>query len=118
MYTNSPLVNYTDITDHNYGTRTHAIDTITIHHMAGNLSVQTCGKLFHKKASVSIIDSNVGNLAENSGEKLLEKAGCANKAKCAAGACNCLINAQEVCHSGANERIAYSLTGQGEGFAV
>ena len=49
MYTNSPLVNYTDITDHNYGPRTHAIDTITIHHMAGNLSVQTCGKLFHKK---------------------------------------------------------------------
>lgn len=49
MYTNSSLVNYTDITDYNYGPRTHAIDTITIHHMAGNLSVQTCGKLFHKK---------------------------------------------------------------------
>ena len=49
MYTNSPLVNYTDITDHNYGLRSHAIDTITIHHMAGNLSVETCGNLFHKK---------------------------------------------------------------------
>lgn len=49
MYTNSPLTNYTDITDHNYGLRSHAIDTITIHHMAGNLSVETCGKLFHKK---------------------------------------------------------------------
>ena len=49
MYTNSPLVNYIDITDHNYGTRTHVIDTITIHHMAGNLSVETCGSLFHRK---------------------------------------------------------------------
>ena len=49
MYSNSPLVNYTDITDHNYGLRSHAIDTITVHHMAGNLSVETCGNLFHKK---------------------------------------------------------------------
>ena len=49
MYTNSPLVVYTDITDHNYGPRSHAIDTITIHHMAGNLSVETCGSLFHRK---------------------------------------------------------------------
>lgn len=49
MYTNSPLVVYTDITDHNYGPRNHAIDTITIHHMAGNLSVETCGNLFHRK---------------------------------------------------------------------
>ena len=49
MYTNSPLVVYTDITDHNYGPRTHKIDTITIHHMAGNLSVETCGSLFHRK---------------------------------------------------------------------
>ena len=49
MYTNSPLVVYTDITDHNYGARSHVIDTITIHHMAGNLSVETCGSLFHRK---------------------------------------------------------------------
>lgn len=49
MYTNSSLVVYTDLTDHNYGLRTHAIDTITIHHMAGNLSVETCGSLFHRK---------------------------------------------------------------------
>ena len=53
MYTNSPLVVYTDITDHNYGPRTHAIDTITIHHMAGNLSVETCGNLFHRKSGSS-----------------------------------------------------------------
>lgn len=49
MYTNSPLVVYVDLSPGNYGPRTHAIDTITIHHMAGNLSVETCGKVFHKK---------------------------------------------------------------------
>lgn len=49
MYSNSPLVVYTDLSPGNYGPRTHAIDTITIHHMAGNLSVETCGALFHRK---------------------------------------------------------------------
>lgn len=63
MYSNSPLVNYTDITDHNYGPRTHAIDTITIHHMAGNLSVQTCGSLFHKKNGSSNYGINGTDIA-------------------------------------------------------
>lgn len=63
MYTNSPLVNYTDITDHNYGPRTHAIDTITIHHMAGNLSVQTCGSLFHRKNGSSNYGINGTDIA-------------------------------------------------------
>ena len=49
MYTNSSLVNYIDLSPGNYGLRDHKIDTITIHHMAGNLSVETCGQLFHKK---------------------------------------------------------------------
>lgn len=53
MYTNSPLVNYVDLTPNNYGARTHKIDTITIHHMAGNLSVKTCGQLFHRKKGSS-----------------------------------------------------------------
>lgn len=63
MYTNSPLVNYTDITDHNYGSRTHAIDTITIHHMAGKLSVQTCGSLFHRKNGSSNYGINGTDIA-------------------------------------------------------
>ena len=63
MYTNSPLVNYVDITDHNYGLRTHAIDTITIHHMAGNLSVQTCGSLFHRKNGSSNYGINGKDIA-------------------------------------------------------
>lgn len=63
MYTNSPLVNYVDLTDHNYGARTHNIDTITIHHMAGNLSVKTCGQLFHKKNGSSNYGINGKDIA-------------------------------------------------------
>lgn len=49
---NSPLVNYTKISPHKNSPRNHAIDKITIHHMAGNLSVETCGRIFQtKKAS-------------------------------------------------------------------
>jgi hypothetical protein len=42
---NSPLVNYTKLSP-NYNTRTAKIKKITVHHMAGNLSVQTCGNVF------------------------------------------------------------------------
>jgi hypothetical protein len=49
MYTNSSLVSYVDLSPGNYGPRSHKIDTITIHHMAGNLSVETCGRVFHNK---------------------------------------------------------------------
>lgn len=42
---NSPLVNYTRISP-NKSKRTKPITKITIHHMAGNLSVETCGNVF------------------------------------------------------------------------
>lgn len=42
---NSKLVNYTKISP-NSSTRTAKIDKITIHHMAGNLSVEACGNCF------------------------------------------------------------------------
>lgn len=45
-YTNSPLVNYTKISPNKTSPRNRAIDTITIHCMAGNLSVETCGNVF------------------------------------------------------------------------
>lgn len=44
-FTNSPLVCYTKLSP-NKSKRTHIIDTITIHCMAGNLSVETCGNVF------------------------------------------------------------------------
>ena len=70
-FANSSLVNYTRISP-NRGNfingkfvgyaRNHAIDTITIHHMAGNLSVETCGSVFapsSRQASSNYgIDSN------------------------------------------------------------
>ena len=50
---NSTLVNYTCLSPHHSGKRTHAIDTITIHCMAGNLTVESCGALFQRKEASS-----------------------------------------------------------------
>lgn len=47
--TNSPLVNYTKLTN-NYSSRNgNKIDKITIHHMAGNLTVEQCGEVFQNR---------------------------------------------------------------------
>ncbi len=43
---NSPLVNYTKISPNSSNPRKSGIKKITIHHMAGNLSVETCGQVF------------------------------------------------------------------------
>lgn len=43
---NSSLVNYTKISPNRTSPRNHKIDRITIHHMAGDLSVETCGNVF------------------------------------------------------------------------
>ena len=55
-YTNSSLVNYTKISPMKNSGRKHptynpsgVIDKITIHHMAGNLSVETCGNVFQTR---------------------------------------------------------------------
>lgn len=45
---NSTLVNYTKISPHS-NPRNKKIQKITIHHMAGNLSVETCGSVFQNK---------------------------------------------------------------------
>lgn len=52
-YSNSSLVTYTKLSPNHNDGRVHstynatgAIDRITIHHMAGNLSVETCGNVF------------------------------------------------------------------------
>ncbi|MEG2018547.1 MAG: N-acetylmuramoyl-L-alanine amidase, partial [Clostridium sp.] len=45
-YTNSPLVNYTKLSPNHSGLRTHSIDTITIHCVVGQLSVETIGNIF------------------------------------------------------------------------
>ena len=43
---NSPLVSYTKISPNSTNPRNQKIDRITIHHMAGNLSVESCGSTF------------------------------------------------------------------------
>ena len=59
---NSSLVDYIKISPNKTSPRNHKIDRITIHHMAGNLSVETCGSVFapsSRQASSNYgIDSN------------------------------------------------------------
>lgn len=47
---NSNLVVYTKISPNRTSPRTAKIKKITIHHMAGNLSVETCGKVFEPES--------------------------------------------------------------------
>lgn len=52
-YTNSKLICYTKLSPYTYGLRTNPISKITIHHMAGNLSIETCGNVFQSSNSSS-----------------------------------------------------------------
>ena len=65
-YTNSPLVSYTKISPNKTSPRNHVIDTITIHCMAGNLSVERCGAVFApttRKASSNYGSGSDGRIA-------------------------------------------------------
>lgn len=57
---NSPLVSYTKISPNKNSPRNHAIDTITIHHMAGNLSIETCANVFQNTDPKKAASSNYG----------------------------------------------------------
>lgn len=50
---NSSLVNYTKLSPHHSGKRKSKIDKITIHHMAGNLTVERCGAVFQSREASS-----------------------------------------------------------------
>jgi hypothetical protein len=58
-YTNSKLVDYKRLSP-NCNKRTKPITKITIHHMAGNLSVETCGKVFAARARKASSNYGVG----------------------------------------------------------
>ncbi len=60
-YTNSSLVTYTKLSPNKTSPRTHAIDTITIHCMAGNLSVETCGNVFANKSRQASSNYGIGS---------------------------------------------------------
>lgn len=57
---NSALVSYTKRSPHHSGARTHEIDTITIHCMAGNLSVETCGAMFARASTEASSNYGIG----------------------------------------------------------
>lgn len=57
---NSKLVNYKCISPNRTSPRNHAIDTITIHCMAGQCSVETCGDIFKSPARNASSNYGVG----------------------------------------------------------
>lgn len=58
---NSALVSYQRISPNRTINRNHKIDTITIHCMAGNLSVETCGSLFARTAKKASSNYGIGS---------------------------------------------------------
>ena len=58
---NSSLVNYIKLSPNKTTGRNHTIDTITIHCMAGNLSVETCGNVFANKSAQASSNYGVGS---------------------------------------------------------
>lgn len=69
-FTNSPLVSYTKISPNRNSPRNHAIDTITIHCVVGQCSVETLGNIFapaSRKASSNYgvgVDGRIGMYCE------------------------------------------------------
>ena len=57
-YTNSSLISLKKLSPNHSGQRNHSIDTISIHCMAGDMSIESCGNLF--AASSTQASSNYG----------------------------------------------------------
>lgn len=70
MFTNSPLVVYTLLSPNFAGRTVSKVTKITIHHMAGNLSIERCAELFQpvsRQASANYVigsDGRVGLVVE------------------------------------------------------
>ena len=60
-YTNSSLVDYVKLSPNIYGSRNCAIDTITIHCVVGQLSVETIGKIFETKSRKASCNYAIGS---------------------------------------------------------
>lgn len=60
-YTNSKLICYKKISPNKNSPRNHKIDTITIHCMAGNLSVETCGNVFAPSSAKASANYGIGS---------------------------------------------------------
>lgn len=57
---NSALISYTKLSPNHSGKRTKSIDTITIHCMAGQLSVESCGALFAQSSRQASSNYGIG----------------------------------------------------------
>lgn len=60
-FTNSGLVSYKDLSPNYSGQRTMNIDSLAIHTMAGNLTVETCGILFRNKNTKASSNYGIGS---------------------------------------------------------
>lgn len=58
---NSSLVDYVAISPNSSNPRNNKIKKITIHHMAGNLSVETCGRVFNGKNRQASSNYGIGS---------------------------------------------------------
>lgn len=58
---NSSLISCTILSPNHSGKRTHAIDTVSIHCMAGNLSVESCGYMFAQKTREASSQYGIGS---------------------------------------------------------
>jgi N-acetylmuramoyl-L-alanine amidase len=57
---NSSLINYTLLSPNHSGARKYPLTKITIHHMAGNLSVEQCGQLFQNRGRPASSNYGIG----------------------------------------------------------
>jgi len=57
---NSKLICYTKLSPNCNKPRNHKIDTITIHHMAGNCTIETCGNIFASSSRQASSNYGVG----------------------------------------------------------
>ena len=60
-YTNSPLVSFTRISPNKNSPRNHIIDTISIHCVVGQLSVESLGNIFANKSRQSSCNYGIGS---------------------------------------------------------
>ena len=59
-YTNSSLVDYTDLSPNNSGLRTHGIDRITPHCVVGQVSVERLGEIFEPRSKEASCNYGIG----------------------------------------------------------
>ena len=59
-YTNSPLVSYTRLSPNHSGQRNHAIDTVTIHCVVGQVTVERLGEIFAPESRKASSNYGIG----------------------------------------------------------